>query len=99
MSDFNLDDAMQIYLGGDPNSGAIQIGKRDERLIERFGDSAAAIKPELDAILDNAVRSTAGRFAGGDGPSIADWRIDNLSHMTPLTLRKIESHVLYVATH
>ena len=34
MSDFNLDDAMQIYLRGDPNSGAIQIGKRDERLIE-----------------------------------------------------------------
>ena len=98
MPEFDVDDAMQTYLGGDPNSAAIQIGRRDERLLERFGDLAATIKPELDAILVNAVRST-GRRDNGDGPSITDWLLENLSHLQPLTLRKIERHIVYIITH
>ncbi|WP_372722427.1 hypothetical protein [Novipirellula sp.] len=98
MPEFDIDIAMQTYLGGDPNTAAIQIGKRDERLFERFGDLAATIKPELDGILDDAVRCT-GRRDNGDGPSITDWLRDNLPHFQPLTLRKIESHILYIITH
>ncbi len=98
MPEFDIDDAMQTYLGGDPETAAIQIGKRDERLTDRYGDHAAAIQPELDAILDNAVRCT-GRRDNGDEPSITDWLLDNLSHLKPLTLRKIESHILYIITH
>ena len=97
MDKFDVDDAMQTYLGGDPNTGAIQIGMGDQRLAERYGDSAETIKLQLDSILENAVRSTTPR--SDDGPSIFDWLLDNLAHLQPLTLQKIESHILYIVVH
>ena len=98
MREFDIDAAMCTYLGGDAATAAIQIGMRDERLVAQYGDLAATIKPQLDAVLDNAVRNT-GRRDNGDGVSIAEWLFTNHSDLDTLTRRKIESHVLYVITH
>ena len=98
MREFDIDDAMCTYLGGDAATAAIQIGMRDERLAARYGELATTIKPELDVILDTAVRLTR-RRENGDGPSIAEWLFANHPDLDALTRRKIESHVLYFITH
>ena len=46
-----LDDAIRTYLGGDYENGAIQIGLRSERLLERFGDNAVALQSQIEQIL------------------------------------------------
>lgn len=93
-----MDAAMCTYLGGDAATAEIQIGKRDERLVARYGDLAVTIKPHLDAILDNAERQM-GRHDNAGGQSIAEWLFANHSDLDALTRRKIASHVLYVITH
>jgi hypothetical protein len=97
-STFDLDEAMRVYLGGDPGSGAIQIGMKDERLTARYGASAEAIKPQLDAVLQAVEERTGNRFAD-DGHSIGSWVASELPVLSPVACKKIEAHILYRIQH
>ena len=97
-SDFDFDEAMCVYLGGDPNSGEIQIGMRDERLVARYGAVASEIKAQLDQVLQ-AVEDRAGKGFTDDGRSVASWIGGELSSLSPVACHKIQAHVLYRILH
>lgn len=90
---FDLDHAMRIHLGGNPNSGAIQIGMGIERLNDAFGLSAPAIQKQLDTVLDTALKRAVDRFAAGE--SFAAWLATELPSLSEVCRRKIEGHVRY----
>ncbi len=89
---------MSTYLGGDMNSGAIQIGCGEQRLKERYGTGYTAIKYQLDVLLDAAVERT-GKGYTDDGHTIGTWLATELPSLSMITRMKIEAHVLYGILH
>jgi hypothetical protein len=86
---------MGILLGGEPDSGSIQIGKRDERLFAEFGADATGIK--LDRVLD-AFAEPASRDTIPDNHSISSWIAAELPGRSTVCRQK-EAHVLYNLEH
>lgn len=98
MSPSEFDEAMCTYLGGDMNSAAIQIGCGEQRLEKRYGPGYAAIKYQLDLLLDATVERT-GKGYNDDGHTIASWLATELPSLSIITRMKIEAHVLYGILH
>ena len=95
--DFDLNHALCVYLGGDPASGEIQIGMRNERLQAAFGPHAPDVKSQLDRVLEVAVERNARGMAHQQ--SIASWLAVEVPTLSDICRRKIEAHVLYLVQH
>ena len=92
--DFDFDHAMCTYLGGAPESGAIQIGLRDDRLNAEYGPDAEQIKSALDNILDVALDR-----ARSSDHTIYQLLTTQLPSVAITTREKIAAHVIYHIEH
>ena len=92
--EFDFDHALCVYLGGDSNSGGIQIGMGDERLSREFNSDAPAIKGQLDQFLEEVIEfeNTNPMPAGH---TLRSWLANEFPNLSNVCRNKIASHVLY----
>jgi hypothetical protein len=98
MSPEELDKAMCVYLGGPPDAGGIQIGRREERLVQTYPDDFATIKITLDQVLEAATQWAYARNAD-DANTIYSWLASELPSLSIVTRNKIAAHVIYNLEH
>jgi hypothetical protein len=98
MAPFNFDHAMCVYLGGEPDSGAVQIGYGAERLLAVFGEDAPDIKFELDRLLDT-VFEAAKQYSIPDDHNVASWLASELPNLSSTCRKKIAARVQYLIEH
>jgi hypothetical protein len=98
MTTFDFDRAFCTYLGGDPDSGVIQIGGGDERLLAEYGEEAATTKQVLDKVLDASIARFAEGFTGA-GQTISSWLAEEVPRLSVVTRTKIEARVIYHFQH
>lgn len=93
-----LDYAMQVYLGGDPNTGSIQIGMKNERLAAEFFEDAERLKKKLEEIL-KAVLKCPVDWEQYDihtaAPFVSEWLATEMPHFSETTRKKMASHFCY----
>ncbi|MEM8672238.1 MAG: hypothetical protein AAGG48_32285 [Planctomycetota bacterium] len=97
IQEFDLDEALRVYLGGPPDSGAIQIGMKDERLRERFGESVNMVKIQVDGVLRAVEEHADAGFPNGHSP--ASWIASELPQLSLVACRKIHAHIQYRIQH
>jgi hypothetical protein len=93
-----LDAAIWTYLGGDWENGAIQIGLRDERLIQRFGANATQLKPQIEKILADALAFARDR-TGSEAITTYSWVANSNPDLSHVACLKIESAIIFELEH
>ena len=94
---FDLDRAICVYLGGPPDSAAINLKNQVDRLNAEFGADAQAIKIEIDRKLDSFAKPAA-RKGVPSGHSLASWIAQEMPDATDVCRDKIAVYVeIYVA--
>lgn len=94
----DIDEAVRVYLGGDPDSGAIQIGMRAERLTERCGGASESLRSRIDSMLSAAEQWWTDDSVAGDH-TIATWAAAEWPQLSAVACKKIEAHVHYQLQH
>jgi hypothetical protein len=95
MTDFDLDRAFRVYLGGPSDAPSLNFKNGEKRLSAEFGQDAPKIKMELDRIVDEIVKPAQRKGLKNvlGGRSLASWIAEELPSLSNMCRQKIETYV------
>ncbi|MBX3419181.1 MAG: hypothetical protein KF851_16365 [Pirellulaceae bacterium] len=94
-----LNEAILIYLGGNPCDGGILVGGIVRELERRFGDQANGIKTLIDEIFSQALGHAQGVIRGTTKGTVYDWLTEKYPELSHFARLKLESKVIYYIEH